>query len=75
MDLACFYIPHFAAWALAHRWSEDSASGDRNPVIAACAHGRVLATTPALGSAEGPCVSSCDMGANRDGNSTHRDRI
>ena len=48
MDLACFYIPHFAAWALAHRWSEDSASGDRNPVIAACAHGRVLATTPSL---------------------------
>jgi hypothetical protein len=47
MDLACFHIPHFAAWALAHRWSED-ASSDRDLAIVACAHGHVLATTSVL---------------------------
>tara|TARA_B100000809_G_scaffold230563_1_gene245088 strand:+ start:343 stop:1620 length:1278 start_codon:yes stop_codon:yes gene_type:complete len=51
MDLACFYIPHFAAWALAQRWSDDPSRGDLQAdhlAIAACAHGRVLAYTPAL---------------------------
>ncbi|HJP30455.1 MAG TPA: hypothetical protein QGF95_07865 [Candidatus Latescibacteria bacterium] len=48
MDLACFHIPHFAAWALAQRWSDATAPGEVAPAIVACAHGRVLATTPAL---------------------------
>ncbi len=55
MDLACFHIPHFAAWALAQRWHDDDPQkGDDDPkngadtAIAACAHGRVLACTPAL---------------------------
>ncbi|MDA0333794.1 MAG: hypothetical protein O2782_01355 [bacterium] len=62
MDLACFHIPHFAAWALAQRWHDDDPkngdgdpkNGDGDPkngvdtAIAACAHGRVLACTPAL---------------------------
>lgn len=45
MDLACVYIPHFAAWALAQRWRSES---DDGVPIAACAHGRVIATTPGL---------------------------
>ncbi len=52
MDLACIYIPHFAAWALSQRWQNDAtASGpDAGPDggIAACAQGHVLACTPEL---------------------------
>jgi hypothetical protein len=44
MDLACFHIPDFSAWALARRWCE----GDSAPAVAVCEHGRILARTPAL---------------------------
>lgn len=51
MDLACVYIPHFAAWALAHRWTETGHADGKTgqpPAIAACAHGRVIACTAPL---------------------------
>jgi hypothetical protein len=48
MDLACFHIPHFAAWALAQRWRDANPTSGRDDALAACAHGRVLACTPDL---------------------------
>jgi hypothetical protein len=48
MDLACFHIPHFAAWALAQRWRDATPTNGYDDALAACAHGRVLACTPDL---------------------------
>lgn len=52
MDLSCFYIPHFSAWALAQRWCDSTPSGGgsgaEDSAIVACAHGRVLACTTSL---------------------------
>lgn len=42
--LACFYIPDFAAWALAQRWCDGNPAAE----LAVCARGRVLSCTPAL---------------------------
>lgn len=48
MDLACFHIPHFAAWALSQRLCDDHNVNAADAAIVACAHGRVLACTSGL---------------------------